>query len=186
MDDRIWYVYQNSQQMGPFEGSQIRQLYTNSMIAHDAYVFKVGWKDWRPLDDCLEEMGLQPRGPLRSMPSGDPQKIRPRATIQGRVDFHNNTKFNSGVGVNISSTGIFVETSERMFEVGEILKVTVRIDGIDTPFNAVARVIRYNMDPKHPIGYGLMFEHISSDIQKKIQVLVDSQDANARLRTGSI
>ena len=59
MDDRIWYIYQNSQQMGPFDPEQVKQLSSNSMISREAYLFKVGWKDWRPIEECAEEIGLE-------------------------------------------------------------------------------------------------------------------------------
>ena len=56
--DSIWYLYQNNQQVGPFDTQQITQLLTNKMISHDSFIFKAGWKDWRVLSAGYEELGL--------------------------------------------------------------------------------------------------------------------------------
>ena len=58
MSDLVWYVYQTSQQLGPFTTEQISQMFHTKMIGLDAYLFKVGWKDWRPLEDSAEELGF--------------------------------------------------------------------------------------------------------------------------------
>ena len=57
MSEQVWYIYQQNQQLGPFGSEQLKQLVDNKMIAQDAYFFKVGWKDWRPVEDCLDEIG---------------------------------------------------------------------------------------------------------------------------------
>ena len=59
MSEQVWYLYQNGQQVGPFDTEQVTQLFINKMISHDGYIFKVGWKDWRPLEDGFEELGLE-------------------------------------------------------------------------------------------------------------------------------
>lgn len=179
MDERVWYIFQNNQQMGPFDGDQIKQLHTNSMINQDGYLFKVGWKDWRPIQDCLGEFGVDAPSSGGGLSEGELAVRRqqaPRATINGRVDVHNDAQFSAGAGVNISATGIFVETTERVFKVGEHLKLTVRVEGIQKPFNVLAKVIRLSEDPRFPIGYGMVFENIPEDIKGQIQELVESQN----------
>lgn len=177
MDDRIWYIYQNSQQMGPFEPEQLKQLISNSMISRDAYLFKVGWKDWRPIEECSEEMGLATEAsPIEDSAELDKRRSdAPRATIKGRVDVHNDAQFSTGIGVNISSTGIFVETDAQIFQIGEHLKLTVRTEVGMRPFNVTAQVMRFNADSRWPVGYGLRFENIQADIKDEIQRLVDNQ-----------
>lgn len=172
MSDLVWYVYQTSQQLGPFTSEQITQMFHTKMIATDAYLFKVGWKDWRPLEDSSEElgiMGLQTASVTRRVAA-------PRASINGRVIVHNNGQLVIGSGVNISTTGIFVETSDQIFTVGERLKMSVRCEGIGRPFNATAQVIRYNTDPRYPVGYGLKFENLEASIGQEIRRIVDEQN----------
>lgn len=186
MEERIWYLYQNGQQMGPFDADQIKQLHANSMMTQEAYIFKVGWKDWQPLEDCGHELGI---GGNAAAISAEETKQRrqnaPRATVKGRVDFHNDSQIASGMGVNISASGLFVETTKDIFQLGELVKVTVRIDSLDT-FNALAKVIRFNKDAQFPVGYGLMFEQISNESKTKIQELVDEQNSEVHSLVSSM
>ncbi len=176
MTDQLWYVYQGGQQIGPFETAQVTQMLHSKMIAQDAYLFKVGWKDWRPLEDSYEELGL----PNPGAPASNSRRMgAPRASILGRVIVHNNGQLVIGQGVNISATGMFVETTDQLFTVGEKLKLSVRCDGVARPFNAVAMVIRYNSDPRFPVGYGLQFEGLDSRLQTEIQDLVNRQGKGA-------
>jgi len=177
MSELLWYVYQNGQQMGPLSEQQLTDMVNNTMIAHDSYLFKVGWKDWRPIEDTYEELGIV-NPPLAKSPKR--RTAAPRATINGRVVVHNNGRLAIGIGVNISSTGIFVESPDRIFSVGEKLKLSVKVKGISKPFNAVAQVIRFNSDARYPVGYGLKFESLEENIRTEIQRLVDEQNAVVR------
>jgi len=173
MSEQNWFVYQGNQQLGPFATAQVKQMLDSKMIAQDAYLFKAGWKDWRPMEDCFEELGLKGQNPQASTP--ERRSAAPRATIQGRVIVHNNGQMIIGSGVNISSTGIFVETNEQIFTVGEKLKLSVRIDGFVKAFNVFARVIRFNSDPRNPIGFGLSFEGLDKGIGDEIERMVSAK-----------
>lgn len=177
--DTQWYVYQASQQSGPFATAQVTQMMSTKMIAQDAYLFKVGWKDWRPLEDCLEELGMKDSEVPSAEATLNRRAAAPRATVAGRVIVHNNGQLIIGSGVNISSSGIFVETQEQMFNVGEKLKLSVRLDGFVKAFNVIARVIRYNSDPRFPVGFGLSFENLDRYIKDEIDRMVLSQKSNA-------
>jgi Tfp pilus assembly protein PilZ len=174
MSDQNWFVYQGNQQLGPFATAQVKQMLDSKMIAQDAYLFKAGWKDWRPMEDCLEELGLKAAG-TQQPSSPERRYAAPRATIQGRVIVHNNGQVIIGSGVNISATGIFVETNDQIFTVGEKLKLSVRIDGFVKAFNVFARVVRYNSDPRFPVGFGLMFVGLDKGIGDEIERMVASK-----------
>lgn len=174
MSEQVWYLFQNGQQVGPFDTQQVTQLFVNKMISQDGYIFKVGWKDWRPLEEGLEELGLEK--PEESQNPTEIEKRRknsPRASVAGRIVIHNNGQLAIGKGVNISTTGLFVETKEQIFTVGEQLKLSVRCEGLDNAFNAEAQVIRYNTDARWPVGYGLQFVEINDKAKDGIQDLVD-------------
>jgi hypothetical protein len=175
--EQIWYVYQGGQQLGPFAGPQIKQMIDTKMIAQEAYLFKVGWKDWRPIEETYEEIGVdQPSTPPEAKTKDERRATAPRATIAGRVVVHNNGQLVIGGGVNISSSGIFVETRDQIFTVGERLKISVRAEAFSRPFNVVAQVVRYNSDPRFPVGYGLRFEDLDAQIANEIQKAVDQQN----------
>lgn len=175
MNEQIWYIYQFGQQMGPFAGQQVKQMLIGKMIAQDAYLFKVGWKDWRPVEDTYGELGVQTEQPEQKSTQGR-RASAPRATIKGRVIVHNDGELVIGSGVNISATGIFVETRDKIFTVGEQIKLSVKAEGFPRAFNAVAQVVRFNDDPNYPIGYGLKFENLEESIAGDIQAAVDAQN----------
>lgn len=185
MNEQAWYVYQNGQQLGPFAAMQIKQMADTKMIPQDAYLFKVGWKDWRPIEECQEELAEETGTEMPTLAEGEVQVgserrggAAPRATITGRVVVHNNGQLVIGGGVNISSSGIFVETRDQIFTVGEKLKLSVRVDAFQKPFNVLAQVVRYNSDPRFPVGYGLRFEDLDELVASDIQKAVDAQNSS--------
>lgn len=182
MSDQSWFVYQGGQQLGPFATAQVTQMLDSKMIAQEAYLFKAGWKDWRPLEDCYEELGMKVANPQPS--TSERRSAAPRATMQGRVIVHNNGQLIIGSGVNISSTGIFVETQEQIFTVGEKLKLSVRIDGFVKAFNVFARVVRFNSDPRFPVGFGLSFENLEKGIGDEIERLVATKKQSSSSKVG--
>lgn len=174
MSEQVWYVYQSGQQLGPFAGHQIKQMVDTKMIPQDAYVFKVGWKDWRPIEETYGEIGVEN---MPAAPATDERRsAAPRASIGGRVVVHNNGQLVIGAGVNISSTGIFVETRDQIFTVGERIKLSVRSESLSRPFNVLAQVVRFNSDPNFPLGYGLRFEDLEDSIGNEIQKAVDAHN----------
>jgi hypothetical protein len=176
MNEQVWYVYQNGQQLGPFSAPQIKQMVDIKMIPQDSYLFKVGWKDWRPIEETYDELGLESSAPGPNLSESERRATAPRATIAGRVIVHNNGQLVIGGGVNISSSGIFVETKDQIFTVGERLKLSVRAEGFTRPFNVLAQVVRYNSDPKFPVGYGLRFDELEDGIAREIQRKVDESN----------
>jgi hypothetical protein len=175
MNEQVWYVYQNGQQLGPFAGQQIRQMVDSKMIPQDAYLFKVGWKDWRPIEETYDEIGIEAAATAGAK-GNERRDAAPRASISGRIIVHNNGQLVIGSGANISSTGIFVETKDQLFTVGERLKLSVRADAFAKPFNVQAQVVRYNSDPRFPVGYGLKFEDLDEALAREIQSAVDAQN----------
>ena len=183
MSDQVWYLYQNGQQVGPFDTQQVVQLSSNKMIAQDAYIFKVGWKDWRPIEEAYEDLNLKPpTTPTSEASIASRRSNAPRATIMGRIVIHNNGQLAIGNGVNISSSGIFVETDKQIFTIGEMLKVSVRCNGLAKPFNAIARVIRFNNDPRFPVGYGLRFEDLDQSVQQDVEGLVQRMNKATQVK----
>lgn len=173
--EAVWFIFAGGQQIGPFTVDQANQLVARKAVAPDAYLFRVGWKDWRPVEECHEELGLPAPAKVDQAALEDRRKVAPRASVSGRVVIHNNGNLTIGSGVNISTSGIFVETSEPIFTIGEKLKLSVKAEGMDQPFNAVAQVVRYNSDPRYAVGYGLKFDVLSDRARSDIRRLVEGK-----------
>lgn len=194
MSEFNWYVYQSGQQMGPFSDAQVRQLLTIKMIAHDAFIFKDGWEDWRSIAEVFGDSGedkpslpTSPPSPNQAMPraseqsppsheqDSQPQRMA-RVGIRGRVIAHNNGRVVISGGINISASGIFVETEVENtapgFQVGEHIKLTIKADDLSYPFNVVAEMMRFNTDSSnHPTGYGMKFIDLPAEIKTDIERL---------------
>ncbi len=90
-------------------------IHSGTRRVQDSYIFKVGWKDWRPIEDGYEELGIT--GSLdsqeRTLEEAAQRRMNaPRVGVSGRVVVHNDGQLSIGNGVNISATGIFVDSSK--------------------------------------------------------------------------
>jgi Tfp pilus assembly protein PilZ len=180
MTEKVWFVYQNSKQLGPFDTAEITQMLSSNMILDIAFLFKAGWKDWRPLEECQSEFALIPTLPPPPVSASNRRKDAPRASIEGRIIIHNNGDLIMAKGVNISVGGIFVETQEALFKLGEKLKLTCSIDQFSKPFNVICKVVRFNNDPAHAPGYGLVFVELDPKIPPQIQKLLDLENVRGK------
>ncbi|MDE3268876.1 MAG: PilZ domain-containing protein [Pseudomonadota bacterium] len=192
-----WYVYQSGQQMGPFSDAQVQQLLNVKMISQDASIFKEGWEDWRAIgevfgdtsDDNDKTMAVsappasvQESSDALGMPQLGEEKMsrKSRIGIQGKVIAHNNGKVIISGGINISASGIFVETTEEnSFQVGELIKLTVKADHLGYPFNVTAQMMRFNSDPRYPNGYGMKFVDLPDNVRSDVERLVASGEQSA-------
>ncbi len=187
--------------MGPFSDAQVRQLLTIKMITQDAFIFKDGWEDWRSIADVFgskaegaatipkpptarssrDKMGLA--APPAQQQSGQHQRMA-RVGIRGRVIAHNNGRVVISGGINISASGIFVETEVENtapgFQVGEQIKLTIKADDLSYPFNVVAEMMRFNTDSSnHPTGYGMKFVGLPAEIKADIERLAAGGERKA-------
>ena len=193
MSEFSWYVYQAGQQMGPFSDEQVRQLLTIKMISQDAFIFKDGWEDWRSIKEIFSDTQAN-QAPSAAAPPPAPaggagieqpppqQQLQQRMTrvgIRGRVVAHNDGRVIISGGINISASGIFVETEVENrtpgFQVGERIKLTIKADDLSYPFNVVAEMMRFNSDSSnHPTGYGMKFIDLPADIKSDIERLASA------------
>ena len=189
--------------MGPFSDVQVRQLLTIKMIAQDAFIFKDGWEDWRSIADVFgnskegaastpppppsagEKMKLEVEQALAPQQQSGNQQRMARVGIKGRVIAHNNGQVVISGGINISASGIFVETEIENtapgFQVGEQIKLTIKADDLSYPFNVVAEMMRFNTDSSnHPTGYGMKFIDLPTEIKADIERLAASAGEESR------
>ena len=179
MSQDVWYIYQNREQQGPFDEQQVKQMLAENMIAQDAHLFKSGWKDWRPLSECRSELGLtSPQLPPPPPTQGSSQAFverSPRATVSGRVIIHNNGQLVIGSGANISVSGLFLQTGEQIFTIGEDIKLTCKLDSLQRPFHATATVVRFAENDDGAPGYGFKFVDLDPSITDLIGRLVEKK-----------
>ncbi len=159
--------------------ASIQERYRSNSLSPLAYVFKTGWKDWRPIAECHDELQLT----VNELPPPPPQEIKerrknaPRATVAGKIIVHSREKLEIAKGVNISPSGIFVETDLKLFKTGESVEITCKLKNFDKHFRTKVTVIRVSEDK--PKGYGMRFEHLEKKIAAEIARLIDQENSSS-------
>ena len=100
-------------------------------------------------------------------PASSPQKSKithaaqrgraKRVRFDARVLMVKNQRYLKGAVLNISRTGLFVVTHERVFQENEAIRVVIRPKGSSRSYKIVARVVRFEARLGCPHGYGLRF-----------------------------
>lgn len=183
MEAAEWFIFQKEKQEGPFSKKQVLASFNKNQIAPEAYLFKVGWKDWVAFTDCFDDLGISgnaapaptPLVPAATQPT-DRRLTPPRASISGRIIVHDDLNLVIGTGVNISPSGIYVESDQANFKIGQKVKLTCKIEGITASFNVRAEVIHQNQGTSKE--FGLAFRQIEDSVRDEIQKLIDAENAN--------
>ena len=84
------------------------------------------------------------------------ERQHPRHAFRAQVLIQKNQRFQKGPALNISKSGIFVETAAKLFEVGEAVRLIIKTSSGDR-YKVVARIARYNDAAHAARGYGLEF-----------------------------
>ena len=184
-NEPVWFIYINEQQQGPFSKAQLYQQFKENQLPPNVHVFRTGWKEWMPLEACLAELGLPLQIDGSSLSIEERRRKGPRVGIAGQIIVHNQGDLAIGSGVNLSATGLFIETTQQLFQVGEILFLTCKVKQISTPFHAKAEVARFNVGNAAVTGFGLRWTEIPPTIQQDIQRLVDHPQSTAETGTPS-
>jgi len=164
-DQKIWYIFQNEQQ-GPFSLQELRSMQSNNRLSADTLIFKDGWDDWQAYKDCSKDL----QDNQTSLPHAQ-DRSGARFCIQAKVIVHNNRKLVLAKGVNLSRTGVFIDTKEWLFDVGDNLKMTVKAKNDCPAFQVHVRVIRFNKDPNFPMGFGFQFINLEEGLKNQIDQL---------------
>ncbi len=175
----VWFIYVNEEQQGPFTKAQLYQKFQDQQFESDVHLFQEGWKEWKPVKDCLSDIDLPLQIDGTSVSMQDRRLKGPRVGIDGQIIVHNQGDMLIGSGVNVSETGLFVETAQQLFKVGESLILTCKVKQLSAPFHATAKVVRFNAGNGSPAGFGLQWTEIPAGIQQDIQRLTEAKKKEA-------
>lgn len=76
---------------------------------------------------------------------------------QAKVVLSKHERYTKGRVVNISNSGIFIETHKNVFRLHENVKLYIKPDDGGDAYTIIAKVIRFTSNGKNPPGYGLRF-----------------------------
>lgn len=166
--DLTWYYYDGVQQFGPMSEEEILGKMVRKEIKESYYVFRAGFENWQLLSQTAELMGkvklAVPPPPVQAQ--GKDKRTAFRGDIDEGVVAHNGAKIASGLLKDISTGGVFLETKQKIFQIGEVVKLIVKEGkNIGKPIHFSCEVVRIDESR----GYGLKFKDVSSDTFKCIE-----------------
>lgn len=99
-----------------------------------------------------------------------PKRVSPRLGIQLPVDFQVLKEFSGGTSFDISSRGMFLQTTQ-VLPSGQMLLVRFTLPGVDHTFKAVGQVVWSSPTDSrgHPAGMGIQFLDMSEDERSAIE-----------------
>lgn len=162
MTENVWYYYDGEKQFGPVGDDKLKTLICSGHVTPEYYVFGAGFDDWRPLTEVEDLAKLAPQISGRR-PAAE------RAPIVEVVIAHNGRNIASGTLCNISVSGVFFQTKDMVFDVGEEVKLTLKEGAeLGKPIHLHCRVARHS-PTRHPsVGYGLEILDLDEDTQRRI------------------
>lgn len=171
IEKRIWFYYASENQVGPMTESEIRGAIAQGQVSPNDYVYRDGFADWKHLKDVTE---LADELAQKQAPSpSDRRSHSKRVPIQELVVAHNDVHVASGFISNISTSGIFLETSDSVFKVNDELKLTLKDGkGLGKPMHLRATVVRHANDARYAMGYGLELRELDDAARARISEYV--------------
>ena len=169
-----WFYYAEEKQFGPLSLQQLKEALSQGIVRSTDYVYRDGFADWKLVSDVSE---LTKSGRTGVVPPKPPTPQRAnRAPIQELVVAHNNKNIVTGTLLNISTSGVFLETLSAVFKLNEDVKLTIKEGrGLGKPLQLKARVVRYANDPNKPRGYGLELRELNEEVVARIKQYIVSQ-----------
>lgn len=176
---RVWFYYARGRQVGPMPLRNIREAIADGSLTPEDYVYRDGFRDWKQVNEVPEILELAKGAAASSdldsttdVSQGDnheERRIEARAAIHELVVAHNDTKIAKGNIVDISATGLFLQTDTMCFSINEEIKVTLKEGkGLGRPLNIRGVIVRQANDSRHGQGYGLEIRNIDEKTRHRI------------------
>lgn len=168
-EKRIWFYYAAEQQVGPMTESEIRGVIAQGVVAASDYIYREGFEDWKLLSEVHELAGELANVKPGAVSALDKRGMSKRVPIQELVVAHNDVHVASGFISNISATGVFLETSDNVFNMNDEVKLTVKDGkGLGRPMHLKGVVVRQARDARYPMGYGLELRGLDDAARARI------------------
>ena len=107
----------------------------------------------RPRNDTQSLVKSQPQ----LKPAEQSQRQHKRLSFSANIQIISEEIIQTGEAKNVSLTGIFVETTENLFSVGQVVQLSISPKGSTEEFKAVASITH---TASSPCGYGMKFSTI--------------------------
>lgn len=163
--ERIWFYYASERQVGPMTESDLRGAIAQGLVTSNDYVYREGYKDWVLLKELPElAAGVAP-SPAASERRGKSNRV----PLFELVVAHNDVHVATGFIRNISTTGVFLETKDAVFNLNDEVKLTLKDGkGLGKPMHLKGVVVRQAKDTRYPVGYGVELTGVDENARVRI------------------
>lgn len=170
-DDIRWQVYVDGSVKGPFTPDEMASIYSMGIITEDSPIKQVTWPQWQKCGDVLKafQARYHSQEPVAINAGNAKRKVvAKRLSLHpGSTDvlIHDQKCLVRTYAVDISKSGLFVAAQRLDFNLSAVISLTFKAPDFIKPFNARARIVRFNADLRYPIGYGLEFVEVPQALQ---------------------
>lgn len=179
-EERIWFIFHNESQYGPFTFSEIDQALRGGKVHLQAYIWRDGLEDWKWIQDVEDfresvEMvrALQRSKAPPEFKSNKPtqrtssdQRLAPRRPLVAKIMLAAGEQVSAGVCRDISVGGMQVLIDRCPGKVGTRVKLNVSAAGQIAPFVAEGMIVRILEDYR---GFSFRFDRLSDLAKKSIE-----------------
>ena len=183
VDQKIWCLYFNSTQFGPFSSSEIEAMLDSGKIQPRVHVWKDGMSGWERLERLPQFQQFLTTAPAIPAPTPAPSKKKseqregPRRPLVAKILLSNDESVVVGVCRDISVGGMQVLTDRIPGEVGSKVKLNVSPPdgekGKFKPFVAHGRIVRLLEDGR---GFSFRFERITDAAKRAIDAYIATSE----------
>lgn len=169
-DERIIYVRIGNDRglppsdYGPFNLTQLKQLFKESRINGKTLVFITGMKEWRVLGDLPEYQEVFNEAPPTIQDSD--RRAAVRKPFVARLFVQNNKKVFEGICRDISVGGMQILTEDFKGNAGDRISINVHPENSDYHFTASGVVVRI-LDGNS--GFSFRFQGLSDDAKRSVE-----------------
>jgi hypothetical protein len=168
-----WLISLRGSIHGPFAREQIVGRIMAKLIGKEAFLKREDWQEWRPLMECLDHLANDVASRKTVEPYKQERRLAaPRVELEGNVRVSDGLISAEGYLRDASISGLFVKTAERRFRLGDIVALDIHGQAFKQPIQGQAEVMRYCVNPKFPIGFGLRFTAIDNKFIAEVARLV--------------
>lgn len=176
-ESRIWYLYYNDSQYGPFSQDEIKRFLKIGKIHGKVHIWRDGMKNWDRLERVQEF-----QGGTSELPRSEVNRVKleqretPRRPLIAKILMSDDHSVIVGVCRDISIGGLQVLTERIPANVGAKLKMNISPSSNDTgrpidPFVAEGTIVRILEDGR---GFSFRFDDLNDRSRQAIESYIES------------
>ncbi|OFZ21989.1 MAG: hypothetical protein A2X94_16155 [Bdellovibrionales bacterium GWB1_55_8] len=172
--DKIWFLYYNQAQFGPFSADEITRSLKSGKIHKKVFGWRDGMPNWLRLEEIAEYKNI-------SAPPGKPaarseQRSAPRRPLVAKIVMADDSAIHVAMCRDISIGGMQVLTDKVPGKVGKKIRMNVSSTGGELPpFVAEGQIVRVLEDQR---GFSFRFDRLSEDARKTIEAYIRAEESS--------